>query len=98
VSAVLRYRPYSAEYNTWVLFACAALGTSAAIPVYRLRSTTTGDHFYTTSAVERDGAVTTYGYVSEGIAFYAHSGATQDLQDAIASADALMVALLARTQ
>lgn len=40
------------------------------VPVYRLRSTVTGDRLFTRSAAERDN-VLRLGYVSEGIAFYA---------------------------
>ena len=42
-----------------------------AIPLYRLYSGAAGNHFYTTSAPERDNAVSVYGYVEEGIAAYA---------------------------
>jgi hypothetical protein len=38
-------------------------------PVYRLYALSTGDHFYTTSAAERDLAAAN-GYSSEGVAFY----------------------------
>ena len=41
-----------------------------AIPLYRLYSGAAGNHFYTTSAPERDNAVSVYGYVEEGIAAY----------------------------
>jgi len=37
-----------------------------ATPLYRMYSPASGDHFYTTSAAERDAAVSMYGYQSEG--------------------------------
>ncbi len=40
-----------------------------ALPVFRLRNG--AEHFYTISADERDSAVSQYGYIYEGIAFYA---------------------------
>lgn len=40
----------------------------ARVPLYRLQGH--GDHFYTTSADERDAAIAQYGYASEGIACY----------------------------
>lgn len=40
----------------------------ALVPLYRLQGH--GDHFYTTSESERDNAISSYGYVSEGIACY----------------------------
>lgn len=40
----------------------------ATAPLYRLQGH--GDHFYTTSAEERDNAVSQYGYAYEGIACY----------------------------
>lgn len=41
-----------------------------AIPLYRLRNAPADAHFYTTSAAERDNAVTALGFVDEGIAAY----------------------------
>jgi hypothetical protein len=43
-------------------------GVCGSVPLYRLRRGS--DHFYTPSAAERDNAITTFGYVSEGIAGY----------------------------
>jgi serine/threonine protein kinase/ribosomal protein L33 len=53
--------------------ATAAVVAMAA-PMYRLVSATTGDHFYTMSAAERNNAVAAYGYRNEGIAYYTFSG------------------------
>lgn len=39
------------------------------VPVYRLRNG--AEHFYTIDPDERDSAISQYGYVLEGIAFYA---------------------------
>ncbi len=43
-----------------------------ALPVYRLRNG--AEHFYTINPTERDAAVSAYGYVLEGVAFYAYPG------------------------
>ncbi len=43
------------------------------IPLYRLQGH--GDHFYTTSAAERDNAIAEYGYASEGVACYVYATA-----------------------
>jgi len=40
------------------------------LPVFRLRNG--AEHFYTIDPVERDNAVSQYGYAYEGIAFYAY--------------------------
>ncbi len=45
-----------------------------AIPLYRLYSETASDHFYTTSAAERDNAIAQYGYRDEGVAGYVWPG------------------------
>ena len=42
----------------------------SSVPVYRLYNSQTGDHFYTTSDIEKDSVVRT-GYMYEGIGFYA---------------------------
>ncbi|KAF9552708.1 hypothetical protein CPC08DRAFT_646552, partial [Agrocybe pediades] len=44
-----------------------------AIPLYRLLNSQIGDHFYTTSAPERDNAVLNGGYTNQGIAGYVYS-------------------------
>ena len=56
-------------------YGCSEPGTT---PLHRLYCANTGDHFYTTSAVERDNAVAMFGYVSEGIACYVFGGAAAD--------------------
>jgi hypothetical protein len=40
------------------------------IPLFRLFSSSLHDHFYTTSAAERDQALSRFGYIDEGIAAY----------------------------
>jgi hypothetical protein len=45
-----------------------------ALPLHRLHSPGSGDHFYTTSEAERDNAISKYGYQSEGIAAYIFLG------------------------
>jgi hypothetical protein len=42
----------------------------SAIPLFRLYNPTAFDHFYTQSASERDNAISSNGYVSEGIAAF----------------------------
>ena len=44
--------------------------TCGAVPLYRLYSSASGDHFYTTSASERDAAISTSGYILESTAGY----------------------------
>jgi len=43
------------------------------IALYRLLNPNSGDHFYTTSAAERDNAVSSFGYRSEGTACYVYN-------------------------
>jgi hypothetical protein len=45
-----------------------------AVPLYRLYSGASSDHFFTTSAPERDNAVATYGYRDEGVPGYVWPG------------------------
>jgi hypothetical protein len=45
-----------------------------AVPLYRLYSPASNDHFYTTSAPERDNAVSAYGYVYEFVAGHVWPG------------------------
>ena len=42
-------------------------------PLYRLWSSAIGDHFYTTSANERNSVTQKYGYVDEGVACYVYT-------------------------
>jgi len=44
--------------------------TCGAVPLYRLYSSATGDHFYTPSASERDAAISSFGYILESTAGY----------------------------
>ena len=63
-------------------------GTTTA-PLLRAYSSASGDHFYTTSAAERDNAVATLGYLSEGVAchvFPAAGAGTTPLLRAYSSA------------
>jgi hypothetical protein len=46
-----------------------------AVPLYRVFNRRNGDHFYTTSTGERDGALSG-GYVSEGVAGFVWTGPT----------------------
>jgi hypothetical protein len=48
----------------------AASEVCGSAPLHRLYNGSNDDHFYTTSAAERDNAVTEFGYVSEFIAGY----------------------------
>ena len=48
------------------------------VPLYRLLKNGTGNHFYTTSATERDYTVNHYGYKYEGIAGYVFSTQVAD--------------------
>lgn len=43
------------------------------VPLFRLRSTTTADHFFTTSQAEGANAERQYNYVSEGLCCYIYS-------------------------
>jgi hypothetical protein len=72
--------PSDDEHQPWPLppGAMPVRGMSAApsvppgttIPLFRLLNSKTGDHLYTTSVSERDSAIASFGYQSEGIAGY----------------------------
>jgi hypothetical protein len=70
------YTDSSAEKDTFIVKGDAyegvsfytAVNSSSTIPIYRLR-TSGGQHFYTASAAESDAAVSSLGYVYEGVAF-----------------------------
>ena len=51
----------------------ASDATCGGTPLYRLYSGTASNHFYTTSATERDNAVSTYGYRYEAVVGYVYS-------------------------
>jgi hypothetical protein len=55
--------------------AAAQFPSPNTVPLYRLAHPS-GDHFYTTDAVERQNAITTIGYVDEGITGYVHRDQT----------------------
>ena len=50
----------------------ATRATCGAVPLYRLNNGP--NHFYTTSAAERDDAIASLGYVDEGVAGYVWRG------------------------
>ena len=56
--------------ETIVGYISAVPDNCASQPLYRTRNGSSGAHFYTTSANERDNAVNNLGYVDEGIAGY----------------------------
>ena len=50
--------------------AAPSVPSGTTIPLFRLLNPKTGDHLYTTSVSERDSAIASFGYQSEGIAGY----------------------------
>lgn len=69
---VYGFATYADEGTACHVFAGQVAGSA---PVYRLRSSTTIDHFYTMSAAERQNAIAQDGYIDEGIACYAYPNA-----------------------
>jgi Repeat of unknown function (DUF5648) len=69
---IYAFTSYADEGTACHVFPTQVAGTA---PVYRLRSSTTIDHFYTMSAAERQNAIAQDGYVDEGIACYAYPNA-----------------------
>ena len=63
---------YAYEGEPGYVFGSHASSTPT-IPLYRMYSGGAVDHFYTTSASERDNAVNRLGYTDEGIAAYVHA-------------------------
>ena len=61
-------------YEGPAFHALAAAGTDGRTAVFRFFNKTTGSHFYTASAVERDKVIATYAaIVYDGVAFYGAS-------------------------
>ena len=48
----------------------APMELCGSVPIYRLYSPGSDDHFYTTGAAERDNAISSYGYLDEGVLGY----------------------------
>jgi len=72
---ILAYYPHFA-YEGPAFRAFAAAGNDGRVPVFRFFNRTTGAHFYTISAAERDKIVATYpSFVYEGIAFHEYPAA-----------------------
>ena len=61
----MKKRGWSNDVGTCHVFPAAGTGTT---PLLRAFNPTSGDHFYTTSAAERDNAVANLGYRDEGVA------------------------------
>nr|WP_225980375.1 hypothetical protein [Paracidovorax avenae] len=71
---------YGAALQQWL---SPAVSTSGRTAIYRFFNGSTGAHFYTSSASERDFVIATYPAFSyEGVGFYAYGGAT-DGQSAV---------------
>ena len=61
---------YSREGNAARVFSAQEPST---IPLYRVFSLAAGDHFYTTSAPDRNNAIDHLGYKDEGVAAYIYT-------------------------
>ena len=73
---ILAYYPQFA-YEGTAFHAMPAAGSDGRIAVYRFFNKTTGAHFYTASASERDKVVSSYpAFVYEGIAFHVYPSAS----------------------
>lgn len=72
-------RAYNTALNRWLSPAPAATAPGSSVPraaVYRFYNATTGAHFFTQSAAERDYVIATLPVFSyEGVAFYAYTSA-----------------------
>lgn len=69
---IIAYYPQFA-YEGTAFHALPVAGTDGRTAVYRFFNKTTGSHFYTASASERDKVIATYpAFVYEGIAFYVY--------------------------
>lgn len=71
------YGRFDVAYNTALKQWLGASGATSRIPVYRFYNATTGAHFFTSSAAERDFVMQTYPqFVYESVAFYAYAQPT----------------------
>ncbi|MFA5994477.1 MAG: hypothetical protein WC823_05975 [Parcubacteria group bacterium] len=66
--------PQSGYASEGIAFHASPTQATNTFPIYRFRNTTNGDHFYTMSEGEKNALLNNpqWGYVSEGVAFYAH--------------------------
>lgn len=76
------YGRFDVAYNTALKQWLGTASAGARRPIYRFYNATTGAHFFTPSAQERDYVIATYpAFAYEGVAFYAYdaSAAGQDV-------------------
>ena len=71
----LANNPSSGYVLEGVVFYSSTVQSNGLSPIYRFYNRTSGDHFYTASASEKDILVNNpqWGYAAEGIAFYAYA-------------------------